>query len=210
MEMSFEVAAEARTDVGTSATRRLRKTGKIPATIYGGNDNPQSITLDHNAMFHALENEAFYSHTLVIALDNKKTQVLLRDIQRHPFKQEIMHVDFLRVNDNQVIHTHVPLHFIGEEQSPAAKMGSKFSHLMVEIEVTCMVKNLPEFVEIDLSKAEVEQIFHLSDLILPEGVSLRSFDEEHNHTVVIAEKPKSATVEEDDTSSETEAEKADD
>lgn len=203
MEMSFEVAAEARTDLGTSATRRLRKTGKFPAVIYGGSQDALPITLDHNTMIHALENEAFYSHSLIVSLDNEETQVLLRDIQRHPFRQEIMHMDFLRVDDNQTIHTNVPLHFVGEDQSPAAKVGSKFSHLMVEIEINCMVKNLPEFVEVDLSGAEAEQIFHLSDLVLPEGVTLRSFDEDHNHAVVIAEKPKAA--QEDDDASEPEA-----
>lgn len=197
MEVSFELDAESRADLGKGATRRLRKSGKIPAIIYGGSDAPKTIYLDHNDVEHKLEHEAFYSHTLTMNVDGKTSQVLLRDIQRHPFKSLIMHMDFLRVTQDQKIHTQVPLHFIGESESPAARAGSKFSHLMNEVEINCQVKNLPEFIELDLSSAEPEQIYHLSDLKLPEGVELRHFDDEHDHAVVAAEKPKGKSAADD-------------
>jgi large subunit ribosomal protein L25 len=172
-EETFELSAELRTDLGKGASRRLRRSGKVPAVIYGADKAPTSITLDHNEMFHHLEHEAFYSHILTVNLPGSSEKVVLKDLQRHPAKPIIMHADLLRISDSATLRMHVPLHFKGEDLAPGVKIGGgKFNHTMVEVEVQCLPKDLPEFIEVDVSAMELDQTIHLSDLVLPAGVTL--------------------------------------
>ena len=173
--MQFEFTAFARTQEGRGASRRMRRTGKAPGIVYGGAAAPQPIELDHNALFHALRNEAFHASILTMKLDGVATKVLLRDVQMHPFKNEILHVDFQRIDENRRIHMKVPLHFANEDVSPAVKIsGALVSHVLNDIDIACLPKDLPEFVEVDLSNLAVGQSLHASGLKLPPGVTLVS------------------------------------
>jgi large subunit ribosomal protein L25 len=169
--MQFEVTAVARTDEGRGACRRMRRAGKAPGIVYGGTVAPQPIELDHNALFHALRNEAFHSSILAMKVDDATTKVLLRDVQMHPFKNEILHVDFQRIDENRRIHMKVPLHFVNEDLSPAVKeSGALVSHVVNELNIACLPKDLPEFIEVDLSTLAVGQSLHVSSLKLPAGL----------------------------------------
>jgi len=170
---SFVVTAELRTDQGKGASRRLRRTGKIPAILYGGKDQPQSLMLSHHEMKKHLETEAFYSHILTLKFDGKEQQAVLKDIQRHPAEPLLMHFDFQRIYADQVIRMEVPLHFKGEETCPGVKVGGGVvEHHLMQLEVECLPKDLPEFIEVDLSKMELNDAIHLSHLKLPAGVAL--------------------------------------
>jgi len=173
--MNFEFTAFARTQEGRGASRRMRRAGKAPGIVYGGSAVPQPIELDHNALFHALRNEAFHASILTMKLDGAATRVLLRDVQMHPFRNEILHVDFQRVDENRRIHMKVPLHFANEELSPAVKIsGALVSHVLNELDIACLPKDLPEFIEVDLANLTVGQSLHASGLKLPAGVTLVS------------------------------------
>ena len=170
--MQFEFTAFARTTEGRGASRRMRRTGKAPGIVYGGAVAPQPIELDHNALFHALRNEAFHASILTMQLDGAATKVLLRDVQMHPFKNEILHVDFQRIDENKKIHMKVPLHFVNAEESPAVKLaGAIISHIATELNISCLPKDLPEFIEVDLSALEAGKSIHVSELKLPSGVT---------------------------------------
>jgi large subunit ribosomal protein L25 len=169
----FELDAESRSDTGKGASRRLRRDGKVPAIMYGGDEQPQSITLAQNELLKRLVHEAFYSHILTVNVDGKATKAVLRDMQRHPSKPIIMHMDFQRIHENQPIRVHVPLHFIGEEVAPGVKTGGGLvAHEMIEVELEVLPGHLPEFIEVDVSNLEVGDSLHLSDLKLPETGSL--------------------------------------
>lgn len=200
-EANFKLDASVRTDLGKGASRRLRCEDKLPGIIYGGEEAPVSITLDHNKVNNSADFEAFYSHVLEINLDGKVVEVLVKDMQRHPFKPKITHIDFQRVIAGQDVHTNVPLHFVNEEKSAAVKAGGIAEHHVTEIEVTCLPKNLPEFIEVDMAGVEMGQTLHLSDLTLPAGVSsveLAKNDEAHDLAVVtVKPAPKAADAEED-------------
>ena len=202
MSSEFTVNAKARTDVGKGASRRLRREDKLPGIIYGGEEAPVSITLDHNKVNNSADFEAFYSHVLEINLDGKVVEVLVKDMQRHPFKPKITHIDFQRVIAGQDVHTNVPLHFVNEEKSAAVKAGGIAEHHVTEIEVTCLPKDLPEFIEVDMAAVEMGQTLHLSDLTLPAGVAsveLAKDDETHDLAVVtVKPAPKAADTEEGD------------
>ena len=200
-EANFKLDASVRTDLGKGASRRLRREDKLPGIIYGGEEAPVSITLDHNKVNNSADFEAFYSHVLEINLDGKVVEVLVKDMQRHPFKPKITHIDFQRVIAGQDVHTNVPLHFVNEEKAAAVKAGGIAEHHVTEIEVTCLPKNLPEFIEVDMAGVEMGQTLHLSDLTLPAGVSsveLAKNDEAHDLAVVtVKPAPKAADAEED-------------
>ncbi|MFO1415537.1 MAG: 50S ribosomal protein L25/general stress protein Ctc [Burkholderiales bacterium] len=169
----MEFTAFPRTSEGRGASRRMRRAGKAPGIVYGGTAAPTPIELDHNALFHALRNEAFHSSILTMKLDGAATKVLLRDVQMHPFRNEILHVDFQRVDENRKIHVKVPLHFINGETSPAVKVSSAIvSHVMQDLDVSCLPKDLPEFIEVDLSALDVGQSVHVSELKMPAGVAV--------------------------------------
>lgn len=171
--MQIEINATKRTLQGKGASRRLRNSGKVPGIIYGGNDSPQSIELDHNNLFHKLRLEAFHASILTLDVDGKKQHVLLRDTQMHPFKLKVLHVDFQRVDQKSKIHVKVPLHFINAESSPGVKTsGGNVSHVLTEVDVSCMPKDLPEFITVDLISLTAGHTLHLSDLIVPEKVEI--------------------------------------
>ena len=168
----MKVIAFPRNEQGTGASRRLRRAGQTPGIVYGGTAAPLNIAVDHNALYHALKKETFHSSILDLEIDGKVEQVLLRDFQVHAFKQLVLHVDFQRVDASQKLHTKVPLHFVNAEISPAVKLHAGIiSHVAAELDVTCLPKNLPEFIEVDLAKQDVGQSIHLADLKLPNGVT---------------------------------------
>ena len=157
---------------GTSASRRLRRASLIPAIVYGGKDKPVNIELDHNEIYHALRKEEFHASILEMQLEGKSHQVLLRSVQWHPYKQIVMHVDFQRVDADKVLHTKVPLHFVNADVSPAVKLSAALiSHVFTELEVACLPTNLPQFIEVDLSKLIGGASIHLADITLPKGVT---------------------------------------
>jgi large subunit ribosomal protein L25 len=171
--MQFEFTAFPRATEGRGASRRLRRSGRAPGIVYGGATAPQPVELDHNALFHALRNEAFHSSILTMKLDGAASRVLLRDVQMHPFKNEILHVDFQRVEENRHVKMRVPLHFVNAEVSPAVKLsGALVSHITTEVEIACLPKDLPEFIEVDLSEMTTGHAMHVSALKLPEGVKV--------------------------------------
>jgi large subunit ribosomal protein L25 len=160
-----------RTKQGTGASRRLRITGRTPGIVYGGISDPQNIELDHNALWHALKKEAFHSSILEMELNGASSQVLLRDVQMHPFKQLVLHIDFQRVDANTTLNMKVPLHFSGEENSPAVKAdGCLINHVINELNIACLPANLPESIQVDLSGLKKGTSLHLNDITLPEGV----------------------------------------
>ncbi len=183
MENLFEVQAELRTDEGKGASRRLRHAGKVPAIVYGAEEAPVSLALDHNQFIRHLAEEAFYAHILTLNVDGKKQQVVLKDLQRHPASDmKIIHADFLRIDAKHAMTMTVPLHFIGEDVAPGVKAGGLVSHLMTDVEVSCLPKDLPEYVEVDVSALEMDASIHLSELVMPKGVSLTALShgqEEH-------------------------------
>lgn len=186
----MKVVAFARKEQGSGASRRLRNAGQTPGIIYGGTAAPVNITLDHNALYHALKKETFHSSILDLEIDGKVQKVLLRDFQMHAFKQLVLHADFQRVDAKQKIHVKVPLHFINAEISPAVKLSAGIiSHVASDLDITCLPKDLPEFVEVDLANLEIGNSIHLSDIQLPEGVTAVIHGSEDNPTIATASIP---------------------
>ena len=169
---TFIVNAVAREDMGKGASRRLRHQGLVPAVIYGADKDPVSISVAHHELAKHLEDEAFYSHILTIDVAGSKEKAILKDLQRHPAKPIVMHADFLRIDANHALRVHVPVHFIGEDVAPGIKAGGVLTHNMNDVEVQCLPKDLPEFIEADVSTMEIGQSVHLSELKLPAGVEL--------------------------------------
>jgi large subunit ribosomal protein L25 len=192
----FTLDAEIRTDLGKGASRRLRHAGKVPAVLYGADKEAVSLTLNHNKLFQAQGFEAFYSHVLTLNIGKEKVEVLVKDMQRHAFRPIVMHLDFLRVDANKALHTHIPLHFINEEKADSIKLnGGHAEHHMNDVEVSCLPGDLPEYIEVDLEKVELGQTLHLTDLVLPKGVSLLELNKGETHdlavvTVKLAKGPK--------------------
>lgn len=169
----MQFVAFARNEQGTGASRRLRNTGRAPGIVFGGNVTPVAIEVDHNALWHALKKEGFHASILDMELDGKVEKVLLRDVQYHPFKPQVLHVDFQRVDDKTRLHKKVPLHFVGAESSPAVKIDRCLvNHVMTEIEIECLAIQLPEFIEVDLSQATKGATVHTGDLKLAKGIKL--------------------------------------
>lgn len=189
MSVDFTLNAEVRNEQehGKGASRRLRRMGKVPAIIYGGGEDPVSVAFDHDTLMHSLEQEAFYSHILTVDVAGKSQRAILRDLQRHPYKPSVLHMDLLRVREDTAINVHVPLHFLNEEVCHGVKMeGGVISHNIVEIEVSCLPKDLPEFIEVDTADIKLNDSLHLSDIKVPEGVTIveLSHGEGHDHVVV--------------------------
>ncbi len=176
MSTQFALRAERRHALGTSASRRLRREGKVPAVMYGAGKGEVALVLDHDALLHNLEREAFYSAILGVELDGESEQAILRDVQRHPTRPQILHVDFQRVSATEKIHIKIPIHLMGEDVAPGVKIGGGIlSRLITEIDVSCLPKDLPEFLELDVSTLELHHSLHLSDIRLPEGVEMTAF-----------------------------------
>ena len=195
MATTHEIKVERRADEGKGASRRLRLAGKIPAIVYGGELKPVSIQLDHEPVWLASQNEWFYSSILDLSLAGDIQKVLLRDIQRHPYKQLIMHLDFQRVNENEVLNATVPLHFVNEDVSPAGKAADvAVTHELKEVHIACLPGNLPEFIEVDLAELKAGDIIYLSQLKLPAGVEIPALKlgKDHDDAVVIAKAPSAA------------------
>lgn len=208
----FTLNAEARADVGKGASRRLRRLEeKVPAIIYGGKKKPESVTFLHKDLAKQLENEAFYSHIITIKQGEDSQEVILKDLQRHPAKSKFMHADFLRVSKTKKFNTKVPLHFINEDTCVGVKVqGGVVSHNMMELEISCLPANLPEFIEVDLAEVEIGSIVHISDLKLPKGVEsvALAHGDDHNLPVANVHQPKGADVDEEE-ATEGEGEAAD-
>jgi len=195
--MKIEVIAARRELQGTGASRRLRHAGKVPGIVYGGTTAPVQIELDHNALYHALRKEAFHASVLTLTLDGAKESVLLRDTQWHPFKQQVLHVDFQRVDKGQKIHVKVPLHFLNADVAPGVKTGGgKPHHIVTELDVECLPGSLPEFIEVDMGQLEVGHSIHANDLKLPEGVELVAHIKQENPAVASINAPRGAGPEE--------------
>lgn len=194
MASVFEFVAEARSVTGSAAAKVVRRQGKVPAVIYGGNVDPEMLLLDHNDLLKHLAHEAVYSHVLDVTIDGKTEKAVLKHIQRHPAKPQILHIDFLRVDDSHKLKVHVPLHFINEASSVGVKKGGVITHSMTDVEVLCMPSALPEYIEVDMAAVDVGSTLHLSDLVLPQGVEIPelSHGHEHDHPVVQIVKPKTA------------------
>ncbi len=166
----FTINAELRDETGKGASRRLRHEGKIPAILYGNDKKSQSLTLDHDEIIHNLENDSFYSQILSLIANGKKQRAILRDIQRHPFKPKIMHMDFQRINSKVKLTTSIPFHFINDDTCVGYKAGGIISHQINELEITCFPSDLPEFIEVDIAALDIGDSFYLSEITLPEGV----------------------------------------
>jgi len=197
MSTDFILNAESRADMGKGASRRLRHAGKVPAILYGTGKEPTPISLGHNELAHQLENEAFFSHILTIKLGGKDESVIIKDLQRHPSRPVILHADFQRVSATEKIHVHVPLHFLNEATSPGVRAGGLVTHNIIEVEVACYPKDLPEFLEVDLGNLELDAICHLSDIKIPAGVEVveLSHGEGHDQAVASIHMPRAAKEE---------------
>lgn len=180
----FILNAEMRDDRGKGASRRLRRTGKIPAILYGGNRESRSITLNHQVLLHQMENEAFFSSILTVKVGDTTQDAILKDIQRHPVKRDVLHVDLQRVLADQEIRVTIPLHFVNEDISIGVKEGGGvISHIISDVEITCLPRHLPEYLDVDVAELELDEIVHLSDVKIPEGVSLTANLEEYDQPV---------------------------
>jgi large subunit ribosomal protein L25 len=191
----FELAGEARARLGRTDARRLRREGKVPAVMYGGGENPLSVVLDHSALTRQMGREAFYTSILTLNLGAKAQQVIVKDVQRHPAKPQIMHMDFQRIREDEEITLHVPIHFLNEANSKGVKeQGGVVDHLMSDVEVVCLPRYLPEYLEVDVANLELNQIYHLSDIKLPEGVELVQLKHGHDEPVVAVNPPRQEEV----------------
>ncbi len=200
MAEKFDLIAEIREDQGKGASRRLRREGKVPAIIYGAGRPARSLVFDHNKVIKELENESFYSSVLNIKVGDKSQAAILKDLQRHPAKMQIMHLDLQRIVEDEDIRMNVPLHFLNEEDAVGVRDGGgKVSHLRTEVEVVCLPKNLPEYLDVDIAGLELDQVLTLSDITLPDGVEIPelALGPEHDHPIVSIHVIKAAPVEEE-------------
>ena len=200
MAEKFDLIAEIREDQGKGASRRLRREGKVPAIIYGAGRPARSLVFDHNKVIKELENESFYSSVLNIKVGDKSQAAILKDLQRHPAKMQIMHLDLQRIVEDEDIKMNVPLHFLNEEDAVGVRDGGgKVSHLRTEVEVVCLPKHLPEYLDVDIAELELDQVLNLSDITLPDGVEIPelALGPEHDHPIVSIHVIKAAPVEEE-------------
>lgn len=185
MSASFNVVAQPRAAAGKGASRRLRREGLVPAIVYGAHQAPEAVAISHNDLLKHLEREAFYSSVFALELEGKKTSVVLKDMQRHPAKPFILHVDFMRISQDEKIRMTVPLHLLNEEKCKGVKAGGMVLRTLSELEITCLPSDLPEFISIDMIDLDIGSIVHLSDIQFPEGVELARAPEQDEQVVVI-------------------------
>lgn len=199
MKEVFVVNAQLRTDTGKGASRRLRHAGLVPGIVYGAHQDPAMISMVHSDLIQRLDQEAFYSSILTLKVDGKSEQVILKDLQRHPARPFIMHADFLRVSAKEKLKTHVPLHFIGEDVAPGVKAGGVVSHLLTEVEVSCLPGDLPEYIEVNVAGLEIGDAVMLSEVVLPKGVELPALAQDEPQDVqVVSIHAAQVAVEEDE------------
>src|SRR5579859_5589818 len=199
MAISFNLSAELRSDKGKGASRRLRRLNKVPGILYGAGEPPVQLSFNHDEVRNNLSHEAFYSHILKIKVGSEEHQAIIKDLQRHPARPVVMHLDFLRVKDDIEIRVHVPLHFKNEKEAVGVKQqGGVVSHNVIEVEIACLPRYLPEFIEVDVLTLELNHALHLSDLKLPEGVRVvqLAYGEEHDLPVVSIHHPRIEVEEE--------------
>jgi large subunit ribosomal protein L25 len=191
VKAAFELAGEPRAQLGRTDARRLRKAGKVPAVMYGGGEGPETLVLDHNALRQQMAREAFYTSILTLKIGGKTQQVVVKDVERHPARPQIMHLDFQRIREDEEITLNVRIHFVGEANAKGVKeQGGVVDHLMTDVEIRCLPRYLPEYLELDVTSLELNQIYHLSDLKLPEGVSLVALAHGQDHPVVAINPPR--------------------
>jgi len=191
MSKSFEVVAETRNDQGKGASRRLRRAGKVPGIIYGGKGEPSNITLDQLKLLNVIDNEKFYSSIINLQLDGKPQQAIVKDIQMHPAKSAVLHVDLQRVLADQPIRIHIPIHFLNAATSPGVKVqGGQVSHLKSDLEITCLPKDLPEAIEVDMGAMSLNETIFLKDVKLPAGVTVPDLVAGRNLPVVSIHSPR--------------------
>lgn len=196
--MSFEIQAEARQGRGRTEGRKLRRLGRVPAVVYGGGQDPRSISLDHNSLTHQMAREAFYTSILTIKVGNETQAVVVKDVQRHPARTHVMHLDFQRVVEDEEITLHVPIHFIGEAAAKGVKeQGGVIEHILADVEISCLPRHLPEYLELDVSELELNSIYHLSDIKFPEGVSSVALAHGQDQAVVAINPPRREEEEEE-------------
>lgn len=185
MSNVFEFVAESRGQSGKNAARRVRRVGNVPAVLYGGHKEPQMLVLNHNEVIKHLEHEAVYSHVLDVTVDGKTEKAILKGVQRNPARFQILHLDFQRVDMSEALKVHVPLHFINETTSVGIKKGGIATHNMTDVEVSCLPSALPEYIEVDLANLDVGASLHLSDLVLPAGVSIVALAQGAEHDLPV-------------------------
>ena len=189
--MKIEINAKIREAKGTGASRRLRHSGKVPGILYGGNNDSISIELDSKELFMQFKHEAFHASILTLNLDGKKEPVLLRDFQMHPVKNNIQHIDLQRIDENKKLHVKIPFHFLNEEIAPGVKLeGGVVGHIMIEVDISCLPKDLPTYIEVDLINLSIGDSIHLSEIKVPEGVELTGLSEENDPIITSISKPK--------------------
>lgn len=185
MSEEFNLIAEMRDDQGKGASRRLRRQGKVPAVIYGAGRDPRNLMFDHNKVLHQLEDPSFYSSILNIKVGEKSRAAIVKDIQRHPSKKQIIHIDLQRIVEDEQIKMQIPIHYLGEEDAVGVKIGGgTVTKLMTELEISCLPKDLPEFLEVDISDLELDQMLNVSDISLPEGVEISDIMKEQDQAIV--------------------------
>jgi large subunit ribosomal protein L25 len=195
VKAAFELAGEPRAQLGRTDSRRLRKAGKVPAILYGGGEAPEALVLDHNALRNQMGREAFYTSILTLKIGPKAQQVVVKGVERHPVKPQIMHLDFQRVREDVEITLSVRIHFIGEEVAKGVKeQGGVVDHLMTDVEIRCLPRDLPEYLELDVTNLELNQIYHLSDIKTPGGVTLVALAGGHDHPVVAINPPRAEEI----------------
>lgn len=214
MSEEFNLIAEMRDDQGKGASRRLRRQGKVPAIIYGAGREPRSLMFDHNKVLQQLEDPSFYSSILNIKVGDKSRAAVVKDIQRHPAKRRILHIDLQRIVEDEKIKMQIPIHYLGEEEAVGVKLGGgTVSKLMTELEISCLPKDLPEFLEVDISELELDQMLNVSDINLPEGTEISELLIEQNPAIVSIQEIKEIIeedIEGEDTEGESEADDASD
>jgi len=203
MAKQVDLIAEYREDAGKGASRRLRRTGKVPAIVYGAGRNPRAVTFDRDALMHQMESEAFFSSVLNIKIGKNNRQCILKDVQMHPAKRQVLHLDLQRIVEDELIRMAVPIHFLNEAVAVGVKQsGGTVSHMITEVEVSCLPANLPEYLEIDIGALELDETLYLSDLKLPDGVELTELTNEGDRGLVSIHVVKAAPVEEEEVEAE--------
>lgn len=199
MTATFTLSASKRHTIGKGASRRLRRqTGLVPAIIYGADKPVTMIQLEHRKVIKSLENEAFYTQIITIDVDGQKEQVILKDLQRHCFKPLVLHMDFLRIREGEKMLVNVPLHFVGEEVSPGVKLqGGMVTHMITHVEVLCLPTEIPEYINVDLSSLGMDEVMHLSQVILPANISFAALEHHNDLAIASIHKPRGAAQMED-------------
>ena len=213
MSEEFNLIAEMRDDQGKGASRRLRRQGKVPAVIYGAGRDPRNLMFDHNKVLRQLEDPSFYSSILNIKVGEKSRAAIVKDIQRHPSKKQIIHIDLQRIVEDEQIKMQIPIHYLGEEDAVGVKIGGgTVTKIMTELEISCLPKDLPEFLEVDISDLELDQMLNVSDISLPEGVEISDIIKEQDQAIVSIQEIKEIIeeeIEDEDSESDGESEGSD-